>query len=368
MRIRCSILVLALVATAVQQGIAQQYVPTMFASSPAPEGAQAFAPGPAQPPGAAGENCAGGACEADPRVCRWQVFGEFLYLCPRKAEIAFAVPFDGPVEEDRVPIQVGPTAMLDPDYEVGFRVGFAWTLDECSSLGATYTYYRSETAAAIDAGVTGHVIRSMVMHPSTPDGASDWLTAQARGEINFDLVDFDYRHVLLRDDPYCVNYLVGLRYAHLDQSFASVFSHEITERVDSTTSFDGGGIRIGLDAERYAANCGLLLYGKGAASLVAGKFQADYRQGSVQDPAIVETTWGAGRVVTMLDLELGVGWVSCGGRLRLTGGYLFSGWYDVVKPGDFIRGVQRNDYGGLSNVAENPLQFDGLVARAEWRW
>ena len=47
------------------------------------------------------------------------VFGEFLYLRPRNAEVAYAMPVDSLITGT----QIGPTAIVDPGYHPGFRVG-----------------------------------------------------------------------------------------------------------------------------------------------------------------------------------------------------------------------------------------------------
>ena len=65
-----------------------------------------------------------------------------------------------------------------------------------------------------------------------------------------------------------------------------------------------------------------------------------------------------------VDLELGVGWVGPRRRLKFSGGYLVSTWFNVVKTDDFVNAVQASDYTDLSGV----LTFDGLVARATWEF
>ena len=71
----------------------------------------------------------------------------------------------------------------------------------------------------------------------------------------------------------------------------------------------------------------------------------------------------------MLDLELGVGWSSPKGCIRVTGGYMVSAWYNVVTTADFIGAVQRNDFTELGNTElGGKLTFDGLVVRAEFRY
>jgi hypothetical protein len=128
--------------------------------------------------------------------------------------------------------------------------------------------------------------------------------------------------------------------------------------------FNGAGLRLGLEGERYSSSNRWFGYGKAAASLVAGEFKADYLQSSSFDPQVANTNWEAGRLVPILDLEAGIGWQSRCGTWRLSGGYLYSAWYNVVKTDDFIQSVQYNDYNGLGDE----LTFDGFVARVEGRF
>ena len=312
------------------------------------------------------ESCSCCVCRCTPKL---RFFGDFLYLRPRNAEVAYAVPFNGPATPSGdVPIQVGRIATVDPDYTPAFRVGFDRALSDCSSLGATYTQLDSSTSDSIsvDAPI---VIRSMVIHPSTPNAAADWLSAQADYDIRYKLVDLDYRRVFACGDLYSVNYLIGARYGHLEQDFRSTFTETGTEAINTDITFDGGGIRVGLEGERHAQCSGFLVYGKSTASFVAGEFSARYFQGSSFDPEIVDASWKAGRIVSMLELELGVGWASRSGCFRISGGYMVSAWYNAVTTSDFIGAVQQNDFTGLG-VSElgGKLTFDGLVARAELRY
>ena len=127
--------------------------------------------------------------------------------------------------------------------------------------------------------------------------------------------------------------------------------------------FDGGGIRFGLEAERFCC-CGIVLYAKGAANVLAGDFQGRYLQSDAFDPVVTEMTWSASRVVTILEVELGIGWQSCNGRWRVNAGYLFNGWLNAVQPDEIIRAGQTNNYDGMGNG----LSFDGLTIRTEFRF
>jgi len=110
-----------------------------------------------------------------------------------------------------------------------------------------------------------------------------------------------------------------------------------------------------------------MIYGKSSASFVAGEFRGRYTQSSDVDPIIVDTSWKAGRIVSILDLELGAGWQSACGRWRLSGGYMVSGWFNAIPSNQWIQSVQTNNFVGLgSNI--NAITFDGLTTRLDYRW
>lgn len=309
-----------------------------------------------------------GACESCGEVvccCRKGVYtwGEFLYLNPRDAEVAFAVPVNIQTPGTYA-VPVGEVAVLDPDYSPGFRVGFAVDMAPCSRLGAEFTHFESRTNAEASADAP-YALFSQVQVPLSASTITTFGSAEGRLDIDFDLVDIDYRHTFVNSCSHTMNYLVGVRYGHLDQNLRTAFTVLGVEEVNSDISFDGGGIRFGLEAEKHSSCNGLMIYAKAIGSLVAGDFRASYSQSRDTGPLNeIQTGWKAGRVVTMADVELGTGWVSCNGCLRLTGGYTFSKWFNTVMIDEYIQAVQNNDYVGLGDK----MTFDGLVVRAEVRF
>jgi len=362
MRVKLAVVGIVAVFLAFQQQVrAQQQNSDALLSQGSPFRAEATAGGLCCEGDHCGECCCNDPC--CPPV--WQVFGDFLYLRPCRAGISYAVPINGDIDsEPAIPVQVGPMAVADPTFEPGFRVGFGAAVSECSSLMGTFSWYESSTADQVSVS-RPIVLRSLVVHPGTPNAAADFLEAQARYDLDFKTVDLDFRHIFACGDQYALTWLAGARYAQLEQSFGSEFTVLGTETVTSDVDFDGGGIRVGLEGEWHAANCGVMLYGKGTASFVGGRFRGKYYQGSSFDPTVVDTGWDGAWVVTMLDLELGIGWQSPGGTLRVTAGYMFSGWEDAVLARDFIRAVQTNNF---NDDLGDSLVFDGLVTRAELRF
>ena len=298
-------------------------------------------------------------------------FGDFLYLRPRNAEVAYALPIDGPVAPvlgNEVPI--GPTAVVDFDYEPAFRVGAVLRLHDGASIVGQYSYFRSDDASAATINPADGVLRSLVSHPLGANTATDSLDANASLALDYDLVDVDYRGMIVGCEScqgkcaYIVNYLIGGRYAHAEQDFRSNFTVINTTSVDTNVDYDGGGIRLGLEGERHSTATGFYVYGRGVTNLMVGEFKADYRQTHSLNGVEAFTDWSAGRVVPVIDLELGLGWVGPRRRLKFSGGYLVSSWFNVVKTEDFINAVQSHNFDDMSGN----LTFDGLVARATWEF
>ena len=299
-------------------------------------------------------------------VAPWEHFTTFwltgLYMRPRNADIAYAVPIDRLIGTILpIPIQVGQVDIVDPDYSLGYDLGFNLAINCLTSI--TFEYMSLQTSNTHHVEETfPNVLRSLVSHPSSSSAAADFLSATASLGIDMDVTDLSLRHLFVGGDVFAVNYFVGARYARLEQRFKSSFTANGTEDVVSDVDFDGAGIRLGIDMQRFACNHNVYFYSNAAASFMAGKFQTQYEQHQSFDPTIIETSWEAGRVVPILDLELGAGWSSQCGRFKVSLGYLYNAWFNTVKNDNFIQAVQQNDFNGLSNT----ITFDGLVGRAEF--
>jgi len=293
------------------------------------------------------------------------MWADLLYICARDAEIAFAVPTDGPIDEREEPaVQIGPTAVADFDYEPNFRVGFDAAFGDCGRLGMSYTSFEAATTAFASMA-PAEVIHALVDHPRTDTATQQFLEASAAYSMDFDLLDVNFARTISCGDRHMICCLLGARYAGMQQDFQAVFSIPTQEAVTTDIHFDGGGIRLGLDTEFYSCNRCWLVYCRSAASFVAGEFDASYAQDDLLVPGhVVYTDWRAGRIVTMLDLEIGFGWTSCKGGCRVTAGYMVSGWLNTVNTDEWIKAVQADDFTDLNHG----MGFDGAVVRTELRY
>ena len=204
--------------------------------------------------------------------------------------------------------------MTDPDFAGAYRLGFGFQTGPQSDWALSVFYLdntATSSAAVSPAGIP--VLHSLVVHPSTTAADAEFLDASATSQLTIQMADLEYRSFLWGNtcSPQTLNYVVGGRYATLEQAFSSVFSNTTTvETVSSAVDFQGGGIRVGLEGERESPRFGLTVYGKGYASLLAGEFSSTYSQQNNFSGVVASTSWKDGRVVPILDLEVGVGWKS----------------------------------------------------------
>lgn len=317
-----------------------------------------------------GNACGCGACGCNACVpCgpawthRDTVYGEYLFLAPRGLDVAYAAASAPSTSNpSNLGIPAGGVGTTDFDYDSGYRAGFAWALSDCVSVQGAYTFFDTETNDAVTAA-PGAVIRSLVTQPLTEPTAVNWQSASARQDVEFRFADLELRWLVHAGRCHAWNLTAGARYAQYDENFRADFAGAGTRRIDTAIEFEGGGLRLGLDFERYAAQTGFFAYGKGFANFLAGSFDTQFTQGGTLTPGAA-AEWEDDRLVTILELELGLGWQSPNGCVRATAGYLVNGWFNMVTTESWIESVQTNQY----DNRDETVVFDGLAARVEYRF
>lgn len=297
----------------------------------------------------------------------WEIYGDFMYLRPSSsAAVDFAVPINGAiVPPPTPPVPVGPVVAVDPRYNAGFRFGFSYHTSHVTQWGASYSFWEGSTQNSVSVDpLTSTVLRSLTIHPGTTAADLNFLDASANISYDLDLIDIDYRYALLHSSWLVAKLYAGGRFAHLNQDFSSTFTNTTTvEQVSSQVHFDGGGIRLGLEGEMHLRH-GFFLYSNGYTSFVAGRMHASYSQQDNFAGTVVNTAWAENRIVPILDIELGIGWLSPARHWRLSAGYVFSGWNNFTSNKDIIRAVHTGNYDSLHDA----FILDGLTARAEFRF
>lgn len=300
---------------------------------------------------------------------KYFAFGEALFIRPRNAEVSYAVPINGAtiVGPTSPQVPLGAVRVADPDYAPGWRVGFGTVMSPTTSFGITYTQFDRNTFDTVSLPGTGAVIRSLVTHPNPLTATGNGLDAAAIHQTQFQLLDMDFKGLLNYSPEGELAYLVGVRYANLEQHFAAGFAPATGfEEVLAESEFDGGGLKFGLEGARRGVTHQFFGYGKSAVSFVAGDFRSRYQFNTPTLAADPDTSWKVGRVVSILDLEAGIGWQNFTGNLRFSTGYMFSAWYNTVKVNEYINAVQQNNY--VDPDVSGMITFDGVTAKIELLW
>src|SRR5262245_48399915 len=301
-------------------------------------------------------------------------WGEFLYLRPGNAEVAYAVPVNAAAAAAGTAIQTGPVHVADPDYAPAYRVGFGGVISPRTSLAVSYTAFDHNTFDSVIAPGPGQTIHSLISSPNVLNGIGNGVAADAILQTEFKLIDVDVRSLIIYNPAWQINYLIGARYGNLEQHLAAGIAGPTGfEQVLAETEFDGGGVRLGLEGLRFHPSTQFFWYGRGYTSFLAGTFRARYeydRPGGIIAVTNQQTltSLNVGRVVAMLDFETGVGWQNFTCNLRFSVGYMFSAWYNMVRLNDFISAVQTNSFAIPASDLRGLVTFDGLQSRIEVLW
>lgn len=319
-------------------------------------------------------SCSDGACDCHVPVCTpWYqvphvaVWVDWLFLQANGADIAHAQQQNGLGGVGTVPF--GDIGSLGIDYDSGVRLGGALCCDACSGVLVSWTWFQSDDSETLlPPAIPGvAAVGSLVHHPGAALLASVG-PVDATYDVEFQLVDLMYKRAWLAGNRSYLSWLAGFQYGHLEQDLSQfgVFGGGAGGAIDTTTSieFDGGGLKAGLEGERLVAG-GSSLYGRMTGAAMSGRFRSSYTMlNTTGDLLLAEANWDDDRIVPQLEYELGVAWMTQGGGVRLSTGYMFSHWYNVVTTPEFISAVQADRYVDVGDT----LSFDGLVVRLEGRW
>jgi hypothetical protein len=307
--------------------------------------------------------CLVDACETNRH--RFVVFGDYLFWTVHGVDVPYAQAFDGILPGLSAPR--GAVSVVSPNFSSGFRVGGgALFHDGNSGIYATFTYFRtnrSSDAAAPDP----FVLHNFLAFPNTLNSAVDSLTAHVDYRIQLYMADLDYKCAIVNNNHLVLNWLTGIKYAHLQQNLDATFQITGTTTVNSDINFDGIGPRIGLDG-RYCVAGGFYGYAQGIFDLLFGQFRANSIEQNVFTGLVGQTGITANRVVPILEMELGVGWQSPSGAFRLQGGYYVGAWFNTITMTSLSQGITATNFTTNSNNFRDNMTFDGLVLRAEIRY
>lgn len=309
------------------------------------------------------------ACPPPPQPMRWSAWGEALWIHPTGVDMAYAQQQNGIGGAGTVPF--GNIGVVDPEYDLGLRVGGQVRFAPKEAIFGQYTWFESSVDSSLDAPIIpggGGAVGSLVHHPGAALTASAGPMT-ATYDIDFQLADLAYRYYVACTRTGEVSVFAGGRYGTLDQRFGAsgIFGGGLGGEIDTTTSIDfkGGGPIAGIQAERLIDTSRFSVYGKGLVGALAGTFNSDYLMfNDSTDQVLAQSIWSDDRIVPMLEYELGVMWTGPQNHLRVAIGYMATYWFNIVSTPVWVDAVQADNYVNVSDT----IAFDGAVGRVEWRW
>ena len=294
-------------------------------------------------------------------------FAEYLYLRAFDVDMAHGIQQNGVGGLGTAP--AGDVGTAQPQFSSGYRVGADWACCCCSDLSVAYTQYNSSTNNLLDAASgIGGTAASLVLFPNTVTAASTFDSLFASYVINFQTVDIDFSTLLCGNDTAKMDFVIGARYGHLQQNFSQdgEFAGATGSELTTTTiGFDGVGLRSGLTGEWQLGGSRFALYGRGYLNVLFGDFSSNYTQFDVTtDTVEANSHWVDGRVLPILETQVGIEWTSCNDCCRFSAGYETSYWFNAIDTAEFIQAVQSQSF----THASQTIAFTGLAARAEVRF
>ncbi|MFO0877405.1 MAG: Lpg1974 family pore-forming outer membrane protein [Gemmataceae bacterium] len=305
-------------------------------------GANPFPPAPVAPPPPPASEL------VEPRII---LGAEYLLLAPRRSGQTYAIvgrnPFWGPQGEIK---------SLDGGYDSGFRLSAGFRAPEAPwEMVLRYTYFHGDNDASYQ-GTADTAIFPTLTHPITMQRAQ---AVYASNHVQFHLADLELTRLVPFDNLGNLRVFAGPRFVNVEQGIGATYQagNGAVAQTCRWSEFNGGGLRAGAESEVWFADC-LGLYLRGSATLMTGHF-TNSRTELVNSTTIVDVGERTTRLIPMMDLGVGLNFRRNNWRLSI--GYEFMNWFDMVDSSDFSDDANPSK---LQRASSN-LGFDGLVFRAE---
>mgnify|MGYP001144396734 CR=1 FL=1 len=300
---------------------------------------------------------AGHGGPADPSLrtagcCETGVIGymEYLHMGAKRGGMDVAVIAGNPAPN------VFTQNVLEAQYgrDSGFRVGLGYQFANCWDVTWNYTYFWTDGATAVSTvpGDGNTVEPTQLLSLEDPVGMGNFAF---RSTFRSHVSDLDFGRWIRLDDSASIRLFGGFRYAIIDQSLEQLYAgvpvgQGVFQSGSSLTTqnMDAYGIRLGIEG-RMNLPSGFSLFGRTAASVLAGHFDLSTAEAVVQNQAgaapVVAVVTGNDSItqaVPVLEAAVGVAWTY--NHIEVSGGYEVNAWYnmaydqnDLLLDGFFVR-------------------------------
>jgi hypothetical protein len=250
---------------------------------------------------------------------------------------------------------VGQVRSLEGGYDPGFRIAVGYSFEADRELRLGFTRWNHGAHAAERANGEERLFPTLT-HPALIIEAD---SVRAASNLNLNVLDLELARRYGLGEGIQTRIFFGPRWAQLDQKLTA--THEggdvAVDVVRRRVKFDGGGVRLGGDAD-VALLDHLGMFVRGSAGVVAGRFRSSLEE-SVNGFPLLNLSDRLPRTVPMADLGFGVTYQR--GGMRLSVGYEFINWFGVMEGLEF----SEDSYPAKPGRRLGDLGFDGVFFRAE---
>ena len=212
-------------------------------------------------------------------------------------------------------IASGSIEQVEPDWGAGLRVGLAYRLPKDGwELGLRYTRARiegSDTTYDPDANMGATLIHA---EQGADIGDDDFELATADLDFDFDIVDLGLSRTFRMCETVSTRLTAGLQYSKIGRELDVIYSETVPDPtidvvgIDRDMQLRGVGLRLGVGTD-WELGRGVSLFANGAASLIRGDLDWDYRETDVDDGDVnVDISEGVTKVVPVIELGAGLSW------------------------------------------------------------
>lgn len=284
---------------------------------------------------------------------------EAIYLRPSRSNLDFAI------EAPTAAGVQGNVVGVDPDYDLGGRLGLNWANGSGNDIGLQVTWLDASDSASASAPAGG-VLFGTRLHPNSILDETSPTSASADYDFDHTAVDLSVGQRINVGSNLNLRLFGGLRYASLEQDFDIFYTNGVnTVNISEQNDFDGIGPRVGLEG-RWGFGQGFSIFGEAAGSVLVGDFDLSYtdiENGGASTRVNIDESFD-NRVVPVVEGRVGIAYNAKLASERSFGvslGYEWQNWYNVVSVDRFSDDVDRQ----LLSTDTTDIGLDGFFLKGQ---
>ena len=286
---------------------------------------------------------------------------ELLILQPFEEGLDFAIRNDVRQTSGGDGTPGGPLLNLKTRWQPGWRVSLGY----CPSVTAraVWTGFAASSLSKAKAGVTpvGIGLQSTWVPPVGT--ATLYQTAALRWNLDLNTIDLEVGKRYWVSPYLCLNPILALRLAEIDQSFHAAYTlRGVEDSAKAMNDFRGLGPRSGISCA-WSFSHGWEILANGAFSLLYGRFLTHY--GVTPPSELCDVDAHFNQLVPNADVSLGLGWGKCFSKRRWNLKFQFIYEVHLFWDQNQLRQPLGSDAPALAILQTGDLSLQGFAIRGQ---